>query len=1698
MQSAHKTFDSFAAEVIAVDYDKASKEDIASFYSKLNVDYINTKANEHFLKRKLDAANERFNSILEEKGKTKLDFETNALFKNQLLGTDSRAELVYKEVAAYEQALSEVKKDVEKFWDKKSANKAFKAQVNKRLNIEEQSKDAEKVTETLENIEKATTPEEVDTILWPAGHNDFGKDVVGPMPATKEEETSIVKDLLDRANNTSKASELNDILEDAKKRRFNFYTTEKIIEALETRVKAVVEQQAEFKKAIETTIEEYYQHEAKLSEDLKATESRLQELVTQQQKKMAELATNKDVVNVNAPEVIVLFIAEAEDELSKINAEIKQLKEKKKALKASLANIKKNLEYLYRRYDEITPKGFNSVSDVLQDIANAKEGLSPQRMLAHELEYQVVVKEIMIEELEASIDTLEYYKSVLEGTLKTYQANKKKPNPRQIEFLKGELSATLADLKESKARLREERARLSVFGKGFNFRDKFAFDKLTDEEVFWNNLRKAKKARYKTNAAAPVIKAKAAERKQGLREAKLAKEIEDKAKHEAAIEAKKKAEAAKAEVANRLAGHYNVGEEFTIKKEHGVSNAVVGQTGKITGFTEKGSVEITLESGSKVYIKPTYTDTTAETEYKDIYSTEGGIEERVVEDNENKEDVTNTVYERRNNAKVMSTNESDNFNLFHFVNPAVLDYERSPIRKVGQSKNFSLAPEQTRKDGKPNTISDRAKVVAEKIIAGQTLTKDDTNLVYKDNNFEEIGIYVRNEALRRFKTKDFSDINFLIDFLPLNVNLNESASAPLETASLTKSKGFTEVFNSSSRILRQALIKEMVHNGVKPEDLSTTVAGQFNGQLKVAPKVNDKVAENKVIDLYQFGGEVKNITASDFYVVDSAGVLKNPDGRIFPMAKRQAPGELFIAINTANGSKFPLKLNVKKIQKEEAEVLYELYNYRFADKSKGKGEKISSITDSTLKKQILDLLNRETTYTNSNGTTETLSLTNLFKSVGKTLEDITIKDVVDFYIWDATANFKSQVRFDEGLMKVLDKTYSKEDFNTPEAKAEFIKLLTENKRHQVRFAKRPTEDANALTLQQRSYLEYMLKTGIINTNAIVGEPTFQGKTNIYLDTNKVKVRNKDSQFNVGVPKTYASTLIGTNDKLKQLVPALFKKKLELTEDGQYYIDPNEVIAEGKKQSKYRRVSILKQEDPSKPINGNAPNMYNGGKRGDVVDDLMREFFSSGFKNKDLFVSRGKEILERVNKEKTKHGDIQISDEAFKDLYSIFEDYKIEFDRLGLTVYSNVPTLYGKFTNDGPFWGNFAGTVDLLAQENETGQWIIIDLKTSSVDRGLAYEGEKDTYEYQKKDQIQQVAYAQLFQNMTGLSIKRLMIMPIIGKPNDGGQNGMHSEYTKFTKSAASTPLLTIDNSKTIYELKKLTPATNIDPGKKKTSQGKVDISKMNIKRKGTQGEEHPEIPQDNDMEGVEVSEDVANKGLSALDKLMKRTPKKEEAPKEEPKKEEVKPVEQPKANPNQWQYTDASLDAMMADLTGGHVNPVQDPEGKLTNIGLGARSYIVMNLDTYEPITDKEAIYRILKYNLDDPNPAKAAVIEKKWRSVWDKRFETSKPSKAPTVTTTQKTVENNQEVIRKVEEKVVSLPKTKPQVETLDFNKLSDAQAMGAIETLMEDAALFQTIMNSIDKNPTATIQEQLKEIFRLLEAEEISRQELRQRCKI
>ena len=1027
--------------------------------------------------------------------------------------------------------------------------------------------------------------------------------------------------------------------------------------------------------------------------------------------------------------------------------------------------------------------------------------------------------------------------------------------------------------------------------------------------------------------------------------------------------------------------NYNIGDQITIEPEFGLDSKYNDSNGIIKSISNEG-VELELEDGTKVIAS-------IENARKVIYSTtanfssEGGEESDLqgpTLDNNSGE-----RHEKRGDSRILS---SDNKGGVLFGNIAALDFEQVPRDKVGEEKGIEVP-----------------------------IDKDD---VLSANQLA---------ALTMFKDKDFTDIEFLIDHLPLSVKLSEGVVAPLATKSET-SDAYNKVFNETTRHLRETIIKEIVNNKVDISNITVPIAGQWNGQLQVTETVNGLAIENPISALYEFSGDMSKIESTDFYMVDDFGFLKNSEGKTFPTNKNKsnAKGEIYLLINMANGNKFPLKLNVARISDTQADTLFDIYKFLATDPLNNRDIMINDLIDNDLKTKIKEVFAKEI---------------ELFSKNKKSIKRLTVGDIVDTIIYSST-NPKTQLRFVGDKLLVKDKVYSIEDLDKPGVKEEFIQAITNiadnPKRHQIRFKKKKMDTANDFHFENRSYVEYLLSNNILNTNAVITTPTFAGRTSIYLDTKGVKIDGVESKFNQEVPVYLSDTLLGTNSQLEKELPGLFKNPIQLNAEGTHYVS----IANPKQ--KYNRVSTLK----GAKINPDDINIYNAAKRGDVVDELIRQFFSNPYFKKSEFVKHGIIQVISINKVKP-NTEIIMSDEFFGQLFNILEIYKAEFEKNNWTVYSNSPALSGTIGEE-----LFAGTSDLLVFDNIKKEWMFIDIKTSSKNRSEYYEG-KDPYDYKLKDAIQQNAYRELFKQSTGIEIKRLLILPLTATSEDPGVN---SEYRKLTIGLTKNDkkLLVVDMSKDVYEL------TN----KKRKVIKKVQPEQFDMG-----------VP-DNFVSQFEDGDVPSNLlDLSAFG--IEMTPAKK-----------AEPVKPPVAQPIKTVSTSYKLNKeQLAEAQNAFKGAVFETVYKGKGYTITAGTYYVVN-DKGQSVTNIDGILNII--TAFNKTITKNHWIDKESvRKIWNSRLNVvplqnnvTKPLQAPA-----------KPVIKQPVAPVVTVKTiVTKQVDNMNFEKLTKVQAEAIIMTLMEKVpARIKDIAKILETNKSS--QEKVKMLYSMLENNAIAKNIIETKCK-
>lgn len=187
---------------------------------------------------------------------------------------------------------------------------------------------------------------------------------------------------------------------------------------------------------------------------------------------------------------------------------------------------------------------------------------------------------------------------------------------------------------------------------------------------------------------------------------------------------------------------------------------------------------------------------------------------------------------------------------------------------------------------------------------------------------------------------------------------------------------------------------------------------------------------------------------------------------------------------------------------------------------------------------------------------------------------------------------------------------------------------------------------------------------------------------------------------VFTPTTKAEVM----DALSLLYAALFQVARDEKGKGlKYYVQVDEKGNPIEDSLEWRRVTSLysdKEFDNEKPSH-----------RGNILDELLRTLI----KNKNITPEEFKAAYEKVaesNKEAT-----VFTDSDLLIVRSNFEKFIAQIEAEGYELIADIPTLWGEINGI-----KVAGTIDILAV-NDKGEAVLIDLKTSNLNRRAAYERE---------------------------------------------------------------------------------------------------------------------------------------------------------------------------------------------------------------------------------------------------------------------------------------------------------------------------------------------------------------------------------------
>lgn len=1318
MQSSYEMFTNFK-DIIKLKNPSALPEDVESFQNKLLNSYLGNSVEIDYNERKLKEVQDKKrlffqNSIYDE---SVLD-GTNELLKQELL-KDERLQEIVKEESIYKKELEKVRKKESDFFKSENYIKEFNEEVERNAKIRETTsqEEADKAEKVINEVKNSESKEDLDKVL---AKDDNEEIVDEETERLKLEEFNTLQDIVNTINdNKLDLDVLQGAVEILKETKFNSYNIQKLVNALQYRINTIVKEQESFDLTLEKIGEDFLNKNEILTKKLSEIEKRIQDNYSKLEEIRKNIQEKQEKVDKYSPKTTSKKAVELKEivkilkeDLKNTESEIKTLEVDKIKVQEELKLIEIDVNNLISTIGMNVQTKFRSFEELKSYLESKASELQDHRFDVARLLTQQFYTEQEVEALINTIESLKNYKDVLNQTIKSLLKDSDPMNGKDSEnlaFLNNELNSILDSIEEFENKLSKEQNKLSRINEAL--KDKLELNLIKDELKILDELSKTVKKKPKSTAFQNLkIQEIISEKQKIVEEKELAKEALQQ-------EHQEKEEDETQIAINELETLYPEGTELIVTKalavaikQKGIKQGVKIVIQKITKdrklkFSFNGKIfTIDLNTFFDVFTNTTFNE-----------STEGKDDRTQNFDTYQSEENVST-----NGSKILSTN--DKGERLPFINPKFLEFERNPnIVKVGQKVTFEI-------------------------------------------NTDASGQENWRMALSKFNNKDFSDIEFLIKHLPINVVFENGQKAPLYTYFETKDKG-SQTFDKSSKKLRGAIIKEL-QSGTKIENLSTVVEGQYNGELQL----EEEYTENGLQDLFQFGENINNITSDMIYFADDKGILKNNKGLTYVASTKLAPGSIYILIKTAAGNNFPLKVNVSKISTTKAELLHELYKYRFDDiLNKNKNITLSQIEEenSELVRQVLMNFSEE------------------LKIIGKSsVKDTTIKDIVDFIIWDGTNNIKSRVRFGPEKLIVGDIEYTKEQFES--SKDEFVQFLTNYKRHHIRI--KPFKGTNSkVHIGNKEYLNYLLSKKILNTNAKVGSEnyTFQGKTSMYLDSFNLKVNingeEKVSAYNEKRPLSQSdnSKIIITKEQLLKNRPKLLEDNFKLkVNDESKYVD--------KAGNEYNRVTSLKSDTKNKLD-------VNSTVRGNVIDSLLREHFSNmNTISKEAFVKRGFEFLSNENKIKHENESdyLKFEEKAFEELYVILEEYKQLFLQKDIKIYSTLPTVGGIIGSKG----RIAGTVDLIGYDEKNKHYVIIDLKTSSTKRELQYSGKvNDTYNTKLKDQIQLNAYRELFnQTEPNMNIGALYIMPLTVPDK--------KNVSTIVKSSEENMLLEVNMEKNIYEL----------------------------------------------------------------------------------------------------------------------------------------------------------------------------------------------------------------------------------------------------------------------------------------------------------
>lgn len=363
-------------------------------------------------------------------------------------------------------------------------------------------------------------------------------------------------------------------------------------------------------------------------------------------------------------------------------------------------------------------------------------------------------------------------------------------------------------------------------------------------------------------------------------------------------------------------------------------------------------------------------------------------------------------------------------------------------------------------------------------------------------------------AFELFEEGDFSNMDFLIRSLPIQFNINDNTFGFIPTIGNIQMDS-----NNPEYIARENLVRAIIKNK-SYDGISTIVTYQKGGQInyKKPEKVVDnegntiiKLLTNNISEFEQFNGDPQSIPL--FFVMNKLGTVHDETNTISQefnsTLTADQKGYVYTQLTAYNGSIAPIKLNVRKLNREQAELIYKVYKTLY-EYNTNNNFKINQTTGT------LELLYKQNPSLKGEIEKTFEKELNIFKSKN----NILIGDLMNILIHDNLALDGSAkpytTKFKGASISFGENSFVNFKQEVPEYKEALLGFLTEQKRQNIKLKFLANQNKN---IDSKKYKEYLINEKVLSVNIDVNKP-FTGDINVYLDSNiKTETKSQPEQNN---------------------------------------------------------------------------------------------------------------------------------------------------------------------------------------------------------------------------------------------------------------------------------------------------------------------------------------------------------------------------------------------------------------------------------------------------------------------------------------------------------------------------------------------------------------------------------------------------------